>query len=78
VRLNDPGTEYNQRVNQVDLSLAKSFKRGDVDVRPQLTLFNALNANPATSVTNAFGSSLGNISAVLNPRLLQLGVTVKF
>ena len=45
---------------------------------PQLTLFNAFNANPATTVINVYGSSLDNISAVLNPRLLQLGVTVKF
>ena len=36
------------------------------------------NVNPATSVINVYGSSLDNISAVLNPRLLQLGVTVKF
>jgi hypothetical protein len=78
VRLNEPGTEYNQRVNQLDFSLARSFKRGKVDVRPQVTLFNAFNANPATSVINAYGSSLNNISAVLNPRLLQLGVIVKF
>jgi hypothetical protein len=78
VRLNEPGTVYNQRVNQLDFTLSKSFKRGNLDVRPQLTLFNALNANPATSVINAYGSSLDNISAVLNPRLLQLGVTVKF
>jgi hypothetical protein len=47
-------------------------------VRPQLTLFNAFNANPATAVINVYGSSLDNISTVLNPRLLQLGVTVKF
>ena len=78
VRLNEPGTLFNQRVNQVDLTLSKSFKRGNLDVRPQVTLFNALNANPATTVTNVWGSSLDNISAVLNPRLLQLGVTVKF
>jgi hypothetical protein len=78
VRLNEPGTLFNQRVNQLDLTLSKSFKRGNLDVRPQVTLFNALNANPATTVTNVWGSSLDNISAVLNPRLLQLGVTVKF
>jgi hypothetical protein len=78
VRLNEPGTVYNQRVNQLDFSLSKSFKRGNLDLRPQLTLFNALNANPATSVINAYGSSLDNISAVLNPRLLQLGMIVKF
>jgi hypothetical protein len=78
VRLNEPGTLYNERVNQLDFSLAKSFTRGHVDIRPQMTLFNAFNVNPATSVINVYGSSLGNVSAVLNPRLLQLGVTVKF
>ena len=56
----------------------RASSAANVDVRPQLTLFNALNVNPATTVINVYGSSLDNISAVLNPRLLQLGVTVKF
>jgi hypothetical protein len=78
VRLNEPGTEYMERVNQLDLTLARSFRRGNVEVRPQLTLFNAFNANPVTSMTNTWGSNLGRVVAVLNPRLLQLGATLKF
>jgi hypothetical protein len=78
VRLNEPGTEYLARVNQLDLTLARAFRRGNMEVRPQLTLFNAFNVNPVTSLNNAWGSSLGRVNAVLNPRLLQLGATLKF
>jgi hypothetical protein len=78
VRLNEPGTEYLQRVNQLDLTLARAFRRGDMEIRPQLTLFNALNVNPVTSINNAWGSSLGRINAVINPRLMQLGAMLKF
>lgn len=78
VRLNEPGTLYNNRVNQLDFSLAKSIRSGGVDVRPELSLFNMLNANPVLIQINTFGSSLNNASSIQSPRLLRLGVTVKF
>jgi hypothetical protein len=78
VRLNEPGTVYNDRVNQVDFTVSRSFKRGDFDVRPEAAFFNMFNANPVTSIVNTFGPSLNNVNAVLNPRLIRLGVTVKF
>lgn len=77
VRLNEPGTEYNARVNQLDLTLSKSFKNGGIDIRPEVAVFNVLNANPVLVQINTFGPSLGNVTTILNPRVLRLGVNVK-
>ena len=78
IRLNEPGTLYNDRVNQLDFSLAKSIRTNGVDVRPELSLFNMLNANPVLIQVNAFGASLNNATSIQAPRLIRLGVTVKF
>ncbi|MNC87503.1 hypothetical protein D3C83_32320 [compost metagenome] len=78
VRLNEPGTEFNDRVNQLDFSLSKSFRRAGVEVRPELALFNLLNANPVLSQVNTFGPALGNVNTVLQPRLARLGLTLRF
>jgi hypothetical protein len=78
VRLNDPGTEFNDRVTQLDLSLTKIFRHRGVQVRPELGLFNLLNANPVLGQTNAFGPNLGNANLILDPRLVRLGLHVKW
>jgi len=78
VRLNEPGTVYNDRINQVDLTVARSFKKDNFDIRPEVAFFNIFNANAVTSVVNVWGASLNNVNAVLNPRLIRFGVTAKF
>ena len=78
VRLNEPGTIYNDRVNQLDFAISKSFRVGRADFRPEIDLFNMLNANPVTAQTNTFGPSLNNATAILPPRLIRIGVVAKF
>ena len=78
VRLNEPGSEYNDRVNQLDVTLSRSFRNRGVDVRPELSIFNMLNANPVIVQVNTYGPSLGNVTTILNPRVLRLGVNVRF
>jgi hypothetical protein len=78
VRLNEPGTEFNDRVNQLDFSVSKSFRTGRLDVKPELSLFNALNAHPVLSQTNTFGPTLNNAVTILAPRLVRLGLTMRF
>ncbi len=79
IRLNEPGSVYNDTVNQLDFSLMKNFRAGHgVDLRPDVSLFNLLNANPVLTQTNAFGSALGNAVTILAPRMLRVGLTVKF
>jgi hypothetical protein len=78
IRLNEPGSVYNDTVNQLDFSLMKNFRAGRVDVRPDLSLFNLFNANPVLTQTNTFGQALGNALTILPPRMLRLGLMVKF
>jgi hypothetical protein len=78
VRLNEPGSLYNDRVNQLDFAISKAFRVGKTELRPEIDLFNMLNANPVTSQTNTYGPALNNALAILPPRLVRLGVTAKF
>ena len=78
VRLNEPGTIYNDRVNQLDFAISKSFKVGRADFRPEIDLFNMLNANPVTTQINTFGPTLNNATAILPPRLIRFGIVAKF
>jgi hypothetical protein len=78
VRLNEPGSEYNDRVNQVDLSLTRNFRSGRFVFRPELSLFNLFNANPVTQQTNTYGPALGNAVTILPARLMRIGLNMDF
>jgi hypothetical protein len=78
VRLNEPGTEYNDTVNQLDFSVSKSFRKQNYEIRPEFSLFNALNANPVLTQTNTFGPALNNAITILPARMVRLGLTLKF
>jgi hypothetical protein len=78
IRLSEPGSTYNDRVNQLDVNLTKSIRVNGVDVRPELGLFNLLNGSAVLSQVNAFGPTLDRVNTILPPRLLRLGVTLKF
>jgi hypothetical protein len=82
VPLNEPGTLYNDRVNQLNFTLLRVFKSPagsrTITWRPEASLYNALNANPVLSQVATYGPSLGNASSILNPRVLRLGLTVQF
>jgi hypothetical protein len=77
-RLNQPNTLFLDTVNQLDVSFSKTVKSGRVEFRPELGIFNALNANPVTAQTNAFGPALDRVTAILPGRLMRIGVTVKY
>ena len=78
IRLTEPGSTFNDRVNQLDVNLTKSIRFNSVEVRPELGMFNLLNGSAVLSQVNAFGSTLGRVNTILSPRLLRLGVTVKY
>ena len=80
VRLNEPGTEFNDRVNQLDLSVSRTFPSGRFVFRPEMSLFNVLNANPVLMQNNNYGPALGNVTGtgILPPRLLRFGVYMDF
>ena len=70
-----PMTEYGDRINQLDLNVARTFKLGSGDVQPKIDFFNLLNRAPVTAVLGLnYGTAAYNQpSVVLNPRTVQLG-----
>ena len=77
-RLNQPNTLFLDTVNQLDISFSKSLRTGAIEFRPEVGIFNALNASPVTAQTNAFGPNLDRVTAILPGRLVRLGMTVRF
>jgi hypothetical protein len=75
------GQELLDRINQLDLSLAKWFEVGTGRrVQLQVDLFNALNANPVTGWRSVnFGTAAySQVSSILNPRVLRIGAQLKW
>jgi len=78
LRLNDPGSIYADRVNQLDFTFAKTFITRGIRLTPEVSLFNALNANPIVSQVTAFGTALGNPLRILEGRLIRFGFQARF
>jgi hypothetical protein len=78
LRLNDVGSFFLDRVNQLDVAVSRDFQLGKVRVRPQADIFNILNTNAITQVNTSYGPSLLQPQSVLNPRLVRLNVRVTF
>jgi hypothetical protein len=77
LRLNEPGSLYLDRVNQLDFTIAKAITIRQLRLTPELSLFNMLNANPIVSVTTAY-PSVGTPLRILDARLIRFGVTARF
>src|SRR6185436_16978277 len=75
-----PMTEYGDRLNQLDLNIAKTFKVRTMSIQPKIDFFNLLNVSPVYAVRsmNYGTSSYLQPSAVLTGRTFQLGGIVRF
>jgi hypothetical protein len=75
-----PGTEYADRVNQLDLSVAKWFQVGKTRLQGQFDVFNVLNRNDVLSVRSMnFGDpSYLQPSSVLQGRIIRLATQLKW
>ena len=75
------GTEFFDRINQLDLSLGKWIEIGaGRRLQLQADLFNSLNSNPVLGVRSVnFGTAAYNqVNGILNPRILRFGVQFKW
>ena len=75
-----PGTDFSDRIKQLDVTLGKSLTVGKIRLQPGISLFNALNNHAAYTVRslNYLTSSYLQPSTVLQPRLLRLEMQVKW
>ena len=76
--LNKPGTLFYPRFNQLDLNIKKNFRAGRKTFSLQLDAFNALNGAAVFTRNNTIGTSLGQVTAILQGRILRLGFQMRF
>jgi hypothetical protein len=75
-----PGTEFFDRLNQLDLTVSRVFPYRGLNIEPEAALFNALNASSVSAVRsfNYGTSSYQQPSTILQGRFLRLGLKVKW
>jgi hypothetical protein len=78
INLIQPGTQYRPRWNQLDLSVKRTFTVRKITFTTNLDLFNVTNGNTILDQNQNFGSSLGQPTEILQPRLLRLSTNIKF
>jgi hypothetical protein len=76
--LTPPGSDYYGRLNQLDLGVRKIFKIRRYQFSGQMDLFNATNSSYIKTQTTTFGSSLGQVTATLQPITMRLALQMRF
>jgi hypothetical protein len=81
VTLLQPGTEYGDRINQLDFRVSKLFRFDGKRVAVNFDLYNALNANPVTILNMNYsgnGSTWLQPQGILPARLFKMSVQLDF
>lgn len=79
VNLIQPGTLYADRLNQVDVRVAKSIRfRERGRLQATLSVFNLLNANSLLALNTTYGPSWQTPSLILQGRLVKFGAQFDF
>jgi hypothetical protein len=78
VQLIQPGTQYGDRLNQLDLRLTRVFKVQQMRLQGLFDLYNLFNASPVTSLNTRYGPSWEQPLSILQGRLFKLGVQMTF
>jgi hypothetical protein len=77
VNLVEPGTMYADRYTQVDLRIAKILGFGARRVTPQLDIYNLLNSNVVTALSNAY-ATWQRPQGIMPARFVKVGVQLTF
>ena len=78
VDLIPPVTQFEGRIQQLDLRFARNFRISNKRVEPELDVYNAFNASPILSVNNSYGPAWRTPTQILAGRLLKFGLKVSF
>ncbi len=73
-----PGSTYLDRLNQIDVRLARKFTVRRVQAQGQFDIFNVLNSNTILGEVETFGTSLHRPTGILQGRLFAAGVQLTF
>ena len=79
IELIDIGTQYGDRLNQLDLRFAKQFKlTARRRVQAMVDIYNALNANPVVSFNTTYGPTWLTPTQILVGRFVKVGARFEF
>lgn len=78
VQLITPNTVFEDRLHQVDLRLAKSFRVRATTIRPQFSVFNLFNSATVLAINTAYGANWLRPTNILAPRIATIGAQVNF
>jgi hypothetical protein len=80
VNLVAPGTMYGDRINQLDLRMAKTWRLGGTRTQVAMDVYNALNSSAVLTYNNTFvpGGTWLQPLAILTPRFLKLTAEIDF
>jgi hypothetical protein len=73
-----PGVLYGDRLNQLDLRIAKILKIGHTRTNVGLDIYNALNANPITAYNQNLGSGWLAPQGILPSRFAKISAQFDF
>ncbi|MPZ18699.1 MAG: hypothetical protein GEV06_12405 [Luteitalea sp.] len=65
-------------VTMIDLRISRPFRFGTTTLEPQLDIFNATNADTIVGVVDQIGSRYGFPTEILAPRLVRVGLVIRF
>ncbi len=78
VQIIDPVSQFEGRITQLDVRLAKTFRVSGVRIQGMLDAYNALNASAVLSSNPTYGGSWKNVTELLHARLVKVGVQLEF
>ena len=78
IPLVEPGSQYGERSNRVDVRITKLWTAGRKRVEPIVEVFNLLNASPVLGVNTTYGPTWQRPTATALGRMLKVGVRVDF
>jgi hypothetical protein len=80
IQLIEPGTQYGDRLNQLDFRVLRNFRLHGAQRKLQvmLDLYNAFNASPVVFQNNNYGPQWQRPTSILSGRLIKLGAQLNF
>jgi hypothetical protein len=72
------GTQFGDRLNQLDVRVTKTFKVGRERIQGQFDLYNVFNANPMLAFNTRYGPAWLTPTSILASRMAKFGVQVDF
>jgi hypothetical protein len=73
-----PNTVFEDRIQQVDVRITRSFTMGKIKVRGNFDVYNALNAAAVLADNTGYGSSWLQPAQILGGRLLKVSAILEF